>query len=367
MPASPDFCPGTRPVRLPGLIAGDQTSQESFMRPILCGVLAALLLAGNPAQSGFFLDRSKSGLELATGEHGVMLPRARAGIATSQYFVGLYRYFGVGVEQDRAEGLMWLRRAAEGGIEGAQRALTFILGAGIGTAPDPVEAAKWQALAEEGWKGGGADRRLGFNFGEGNITISGPAIDAYTRAAEQGDLGAILRLSYFYGTRVRRSDLVADGVEAAKWTKLAAESEHPSALNNLGVLIANGWNMPRDDLKATELFKRAAEAGVLDAQVSYAIMAAEGRGMAKNPAESAKWYEVAAERGAPLAQIALAWAYSGGLGIPRDDAKALQWLIRASGKGCVIEASLLGFGVGMAIESRMPVEYQNAEAKHGPC
>ena len=337
------------------------------MRLVIGVSIAALLFADAPAQAGFFLDRSPSGAELAATEFAVMLPRAQAGNASNQYFVGLYRYFGLGVERDRAEGLDWLRRAAEQGIGGAQYMLGFLYGSGLGPSLDPVEANRWYQAAEQGWTGGGPDWRMGFNFGEGSFTISTAAIQVYTTEAEQGDLGARLKLSYFYGSRFVRSGMAPDADEMLKWIRLAAETEHPSALNNLGVLHANGWGVPQDDRRAIELFRRAADAGVPEAQLSLGIMAASGRGMATDLTEAAKWYALAAESGKPLAQIALAWAYAKGEGVARDYTQVLQWLIRVSDKGCAIEASLLGVGVGMLIEEQMPAAYQLAEAKHGPC
>ncbi len=165
------------------------------MRLIHGVAFAALLAAGHPAAAGFFLDRSPSGVDLAATEYRVMKPRAEAGVASSLYFTGLYRYFGLGAEQDRAEGLDLIRRAADAGIEGAMRFLGFYYGSGLGPAIDLAESAKWYAAADEGWVSGRAARRFGFSFGEGTITISGPSIQAYQRDAEQGVLPAILRLA----------------------------------------------------------------------------------------------------------------------------------------------------------------------------
>jgi uncharacterized protein len=328
--------------------------------------LAATIVAA-PAQAGFFLDRSPSGIELAQTEYPVLRPRAEGGNAANAYMVGLYLYFGVGVERDRVAGLNFIRQAAEGDIAGAQYMLGFLYGSGLGPRTDLAESKKWYDAADAGWTAGGPDWRMKFSFGEGTFAISAANIRAYEEAANAGDLAAQLRMSFFLGTRFFRSGRGQDGVDAIKWTQRAAEREHPSALNNLAIFLANGIGMPRDEVRAVELFRRSAEAGVPEARMSLALTAASGSGVERNAVEAVRLFKIVAEEGNPVAQIALAFHYARGDGIARDYAQTLAWLIRASDRGCAIEQSLIGVGVGMLIEDLFPAEYQTQKPEHGPC
>ncbi len=67
--------------------------------------------------------------------------------AEAQYQLGMLYLFGQGVETDVAQGIGWLKRAAEGGVYLAANELGQIYAAGRGVPRDDQEAARWIELA----------------------------------------------------------------------------------------------------------------------------------------------------------------------------------------------------------------------------
>ena len=83
-------------------------------------------------------------------------------------------------------------------------------------------------------------------------------VEAYRRAAEQGDASAQYKLGLRYdnGWGVPQDD-----AEAVKWYRRAAEQGDASAQNNLGVMYGNGQGVPQDDVEAYAWFNLAAAQG----------------------------------------------------------------------------------------------------------
>ncbi|MEJ2454277.1 MAG: tetratricopeptide repeat protein [Candidatus Thiodiazotropha sp.] len=68
---------------------------------------------------------------------------AEEGDAEAQYRLGMLLLFGQGVKQRVAEGLEWLKRAADNGSYLAANELAQIYTSGREVAPDEQEAMKW--------------------------------------------------------------------------------------------------------------------------------------------------------------------------------------------------------------------------------
>ena len=80
---------------------------------------------------------------------------AERGHALSQYDLGFMLILGEGAEKDEAEGLSWMRRAAEGGCDLAARFLSEAYAKGYcGVAADEAEAARWAARERQLRDGG---------------------------------------------------------------------------------------------------------------------------------------------------------------------------------------------------------------------
>lgn len=155
--------------------------------PLACAVLMAATLATAAAAKDGGTDdaaeRAFNAGDYATA-HAAFAPRAEAGEATAQFYLGIMRLrgldgvadvpaarawllraaeqrhaaaqhqladlYGRGVgPDDRAEALRWLRHAAENGWFAAQMALAGRHAAGNGVPHDPVEALKWYDIAAE--------------------------------------------------------------------------------------------------------------------------------------------------------------------------------------------------------------------------
>ena len=117
-----------------------------------------------------------------------------------------------------------------------------------------------------------------------------------------------------------------------EWQPLA-EAGHAAGQYGMGLLYANGFGVPLDDVQALSWYQLAAEQNHADAQCNIAIMYANGWGVPQNDAEAFKWYSLAADQGVTAAQIAVAKMYSGGYGAAQDNVQALRWFGIASNLG----------------------------------
>jgi Sel1 repeat len=107
----------------------------------------------------------------------------------------MYRV-GRGVPRDPAEGLKWLRKAAEQGNIRASLIVGLMYGDGQGVAKNYAESAKWlRVAADQG--DAEAQRLLGlmYEFGGGVPTSLAEAAEWYRKAANQGDAEAQRKLA----------------------------------------------------------------------------------------------------------------------------------------------------------------------------
>lgn len=120
----------------------------TLMRVLTIGWLTASLAAvAGSAEAGFErgMDAYTRG-DMATAL-GELLPAARADDARAQYLLArIYEQSGAATKQ-RADAVMWYRRAAVNGIVAAMRRLGDIFRGGQGAESDPVQAYAWYDLA----------------------------------------------------------------------------------------------------------------------------------------------------------------------------------------------------------------------------
>ena len=76
-----------------------------------------------------------------------MMRAARAGFDTAQLDMGLWLVNGYNGPRDYEAGYRWLSIAAARGNVVAQNRLAHLYINALGTAPDPIEAAKWYVLS----------------------------------------------------------------------------------------------------------------------------------------------------------------------------------------------------------------------------
>jgi TPR repeat protein len=156
------------------------------------------------------------------------------------------------------------------------------------------------------------------------------AIPIYRSLAEKGDVGAQMRLGFFYESGA--AGLKRDWVESAKWYSKAVDAGDESAVFVLSFL-GRYWRH-REGASAPpiiyNLVEKVAKSGFAVAQFSLGVMnypigdpsfdAAKG-----NPAQALVWYRRAAEQGDIGAQVALGLAYAQGIGVVQDYIVADKW------------------------------------------
>jgi TPR repeat protein len=156
------------------------------------------------------------------------------------------------------------------------------------------------------------------------------ALDGLSKAAEMGDVWAMLWVSFCYegGYGVNK-----DPVEATKWYRKAAEQGNASAQFDLGNSYYRGYGVNKDPVEATKWYRKAAEQGLVEAQFNLGNSYHRGDGVNKDPVEANKWYRKAAEQGLAAAQFNLGNSYDRGDGVNKDPVEANKWYRKAAEQG----------------------------------
>ncbi len=119
--------------------------------------------------------------------------------------------------------------------------------------------------------------------------------------------------------------------EAVAAFRKAADKGSTAAMVELGVMLANGNGVPKDEAQARKLFDRAAQAG--DPRAVANLMALgqkSGAAEASDPAKARAILQTAAERNSAEAQYQLGLMNEQGIGGPKDEAAARAMFERAA-------------------------------------
>jgi TPR repeat protein len=137
----------------------------------------------------------------------------------------------------------------------------------------------------------------------------------------QGIATASRRALYQLGRAYAASQQMPDAVGA--WRK-AAEKGSTSAMVELGVLLATGQGIDKDEAQARTLFERAAEAGNPRGVMNMMALASLSGGSAtpSDPVKARALLARAAETSSAEAQYQLGLLTADGVGGPKDDAAA---------------------------------------------
>jgi hypothetical protein len=143
--------------------------------------------------------------------------RAAAGDVLAQYSLGSVLYYGTA---ETAEGVAWIRRAAEQGYVPAEFLMGQLCDFGFGVAQDDAQALGWYRKAAD--RGSAAAQRAVGDFYKNGRGVAADMVEAshwYRRGAEGDDLRAQYQLGqmYFDGTGVAR-----DYGSAYVWFTIAA-------------------------------------------------------------------------------------------------------------------------------------------------
>src|SRR5690348_17085596 len=119
------------------------------------------------------------------------------------------------------------------------------------------------------------------------------AIGAYRKAADKGSTSAMVELGVLLATG---SGVPKDEAQARKLFERAAEAGNPRGVSNLAALPNRG--APSDPVKARTLLSRAAETSA-EAQYQLGLLTAEGVGGPQDDVAARALFEKAATQGHP--------------------------------------------------------------------
>jgi hypothetical protein len=206
------------------------------------------------ARLGRFEEAAAKGHPLALFRVGRVEDAAKAGHPEAM------RRFGESL-RDKADGMRWIKRAAEDGDVVAMRLLGMAYQNGKGIAKDTAEGKKWlQAAAEKG------DTEAQFRLGDQKMV---------ERAASAGHTEAMVRTGKIEPEKAAAAGSPEAKYQLAKQTKKArdafrlyleaAEAGFAPAMIAVGDCHLNAKGTWRSEIDAVNWYRRAANAGSTDA------------------------------------------------------------------------------------------------------
>jgi TPR repeat protein len=150
-------------------------------------------------------------------------PLAEAGDAEAQYRIGLMYEYGKGYPQDKAQGIVWFRKAAGQNHAAAQTELGILYVTGDGVTQDDAQAVAW-----------------------------------FQKAAPLGNTTAQYNLGLLYA---KGQGVKLDVAQAIAWWRKAAAQGMIVAQFKLGVAYENGEGVARDPVLALANYTIAARSG----------------------------------------------------------------------------------------------------------
>lgn len=134
----------------------------------------------------------------------------------------------------------------------------------------------------------------------------------------------------------------------------AAAAGNADAQFRLGVMYANGDEVPLDYSRAAELIRQAAGQGLVDAQSTLAWLYANGYGVAQSDEGAREWYLKAANQGSARDQYVVGTMYRfAQFGAERDGDAALHWFRFSAEQGFAPAQFALG---KMLMEGKLVAE-----------
>lgn len=192
--------------------------------------------------------------------------RAENGDAIAQAFLGNKMF----LDEDYAEALKWLQKAADQDDPLGQLTLGIIYSGGYGVSEDLAKAAGlYRKAAEFGLEGAQELLANALWYGRGTYPDKTEALKWWKKAANKGNLASQVMLG--------RALLLGEGtaqnyVEGIRWTRLAAEQGHWYSQGLLGSRYALGDGVPQDYVKAYFWFVLSAAQGNKDAVVGRDLL-----------------------------------------------------------------------------------------------
>lgn len=225
---------------------------------------------------------------------------------------------GFGSERNESEAYRWYMASAQQGNPIAQYQLGQMYQLGYAGQPDVQQAIDWYQKAAAVLP----QANVAIGFLEETVADNYKlALQAYQKAAEQGDLFGQYNLALMYeygkGTEVNYE-------KARHYYNEAIKQGLPQAMAQLAGLDFYGLGAERDTDKAIELYTKAAEKGNDAALYQLGLLSETGVGLDLDYEQAHKYYKGAADKGNEKAMIALARMYQYGLGIDKNNQKAME-------------------------------------------
>jgi TPR repeat protein len=155
------------------------------------------------------------------------------------------------------------------------------------------------------------------------------AAGAYRKAADRGSTSAMVELGVLLATG---SGVAKDEAEARKLFERAAAAGNPRGALNLATLSESG-GAPSDPVKARALLSRAAETNSAEAQYQLGSMIADGIGGPRDDVAARALFEKAAAQDHPGASERMGAFAQSGRGGPQDSNAAKAYYERAAALG----------------------------------
>ena len=112
-------------------------------------------------------------------------------------------------------------------------------------------------------------------------------------------------------------------------------------------------------------FRSYVEQGDASAQLNLGVMYANGKEVPENDSEALRWFHLAAEQGHASAQYRLGVMYANGQGVPEDTMNAYAWFSIAAARGNTSAKEFKELVTGLMVRSQI-AEAQNFLASTGP-
>ena len=245
---------------------------------------------------------------------------AENGNKDSLYFLGLFYYYGNGVQRSRSKAVEYFTEAAKLGHAEAKSNLGMIFAEGLGVSRDTEAALAWLNQAID-LGNGDAMWLKGVMYRDGNGVKANHTLsfELFKKSAELKNPKGLYHLgvNFEYGLGTEQNF-----TRAFKCYQEASSLKDPEAQYFLGLMVAYGRGVNQNFLKALEMFTKAAEVGHVPSQIQVAKMHANGQGVARDYDNAIYWFNLAAESGNSLyAPQASQW---------RDELKALLSEARAN-------------------------------------
>jgi TPR repeat protein len=306
------------------------------IKKIIAGLTLSILLASgvavadyNSALSVYYSGDFKTAFKR-------ILPYAKEGNKSAQYWIASMYQNGDGVKQDPSLAVKWYVKAAKQGDIGAQYALADMYASGIGGPPNYDQSVKlFTQAAEKGSRM--AQYRLGtmYRLGEGAEQNNEIARKWLTMAAENGsqsaqrDLDAMgqslsegssdydMALSAYYsedyetayklmlplakggdaraqyqvGSMFVHGDWVSENKETAiKWFSLSAKAGNVDAQSILGLMFVNGHKLPKNnEIEQQELAKSSEERSVTASESFDQMSSMPNQELCKRASKNGRW------------------------------------------------------------------------------